>query len=165
MTNELKNTVKFHVDLNTNGGLFWTQEFIKPLVNCVSNFWYDDKKGKHMVLNSGEDDMGYDGDEVNIVSVYDLFTDEVEQTLNTYGAEQGWGYDLTVADIPKGKLSVCIGVTPLDNYHNGECEVGFFDFHKDRLNGTEEWKEVEQILSARIEKILKGDGFVLKEVA
>ena len=105
MTNELKNTVKFHVDLTTNGGLVWTQEFIKPLVNCVSNFWYDDKKGKHMVLKSGEDDQVYYGDEVNIVGVSDLFTDEVEQTLNTYGAEQGWGYDLTVADIPKGELT------------------------------------------------------------
>ena len=158
MTNELKNTVKFHVEIYTREGNVWTQEFIKPLVNYFSGTWKDEY-GNPIALKSAPDNPN-EMDKVNILNVSALFNDEVKQTLNTYGVEQGWGYDLTVADIPKGKLSVCIGVTPADDYHNDGYEVGHFDFYKDLPNGTKEWKEVEQILFARMKEIAEEDGFV-----
>lgn len=147
---ELKNTVKFHVSIyDPRQGTVWTQEFIKPLVNYVGM-----TINGYGTLNSGEtNDCG------TMVGVYDLFNNEVMQTINTYGAEEGWGFDLVMNDIRSEKLSVMIGVTPEDDYHNDGYVDGYFDFYEDRGNSSEDYKEVQELLMPRMNAIREEDGF------
>ena len=153
MTKLLKNTVKFHVEIyDPRQGTVWTQEFIKPLVNYVGM-----TINGYGTLNSGEmNDSG------TMVEVYDLFKDGVMQTINTYGAEEGRGFEIVMNDILKEKLSVFIGVTPEDDYHNDGYVDGYFDFYKDRGNVSRDYKEVEKLLMTRMDAIREEDGFVFE---
>ena len=145
MIKELKNIVKFHVEIyNPCQGIVWTQEFIKPLVNYVGM-----TINGYGTLNSGETN-----DSGTMVGVYDLFNNEVMQTINTYGAEKGWGFELVMNDIRSEKLSVMIGFKDA----HGDTD-GYFDFYKDRGNSSEDYKEVEEILKTRMNAIREEDGF------
>ena len=150
MNKELKRTVKFHVEIyDPRQGTIWTQEFIKPLVNYISNT----TSGVEILKN------GEDAGKGVMVGVYDLFNDEVIQTLNTFSCEDGRGYEQTMNDVRSEKLNVYIGVTPEDDYHNDGHRDGYFDFYNDRGNNTEVYTEVKEILASRMMKIRKDDGY------
>ena len=164
---KLTNTVKFRVEIfDDREGTVWTQEFIKPLVNytvLTSNGWETLKfrETPEQVLGKGMNGQ--------CIGFYDLFNDEFTHTINTYATEIGESFHSVLSQIrgDDGFLRCYIEVSPKDDdiYSND----GYFDFFKDRCEGTETYKEVERLYSARMMEIREEYGWVSiigkKEVA
>lgn len=150
MENRLNRNVTFDVDIyDPRQGTIWTQRFIKPFVNYVE---YTDNGIK--VLRSGQ--LNENG---VCVSHYDLFNEEVLQTINAFANEEGEDFDDIFSDCQNDKLTINIGVTPHEDVENDGYIDGYFDFYNDRISMSLDWKEVREFLIAKILKIKEEDGF------